>query len=154
MDIVHIEPNMLKGTVKVPPSKSIAHRAILSAALSKGDCCIKNVAMSKDIQATLGCVESLGAKVCLDEAKGEVFLSWNQGEELPEVLTLDCGESGSTLRFLMPLALLTGRKVTLTGRGRLMQRPQKPYLDLFSQKGVVCVQQGDSISLQLSLIHI
>lgn len=147
MDIVRIEPNMLTGTVKIPPSKSVAHRAILSAALSKGECCIRNVAMSKDIQATLGCVQNLGATVQVDEEKEEVRISWNPERELPDALTLDCGESGSTLRFLMPLALLTGRKVTLTGRGRLMQRPQKPFFDLFAQKGISCIQQEDSIVL-------
>ncbi len=148
MDIVRIEPNMLTGTVKVPPSKSIAHRAILAAALSQGSCRISNIAMSKDIQATLGCVKSLGAEAIVDERKGEVTLSASEHKETERELLLDCGESGSTLRFMMPLALLTGKKVTLTGRGRLMQRPQKPFFDLFAQKGIACSQQKNSISLQ------
>ncbi len=148
MDIVRIEPNMLTGTVTVPPSKSIAHRAILAAALSQDSCCISNIAMSKDIQATLGCVKSLGAEVFVDERKGEVTLSASEHKAASKELLLDCGESGSTLRFMMPLALLTGKKVTLTGRGRLMQRPQTPFLDLFAQKGIACSQQKNSISLQ------
>lgn len=148
MDIVRIEPCMLKGTVTVPPSKSIAHRAILSAALSGGRCRIRNVAMSKDIQATLDCVKALGYEAEYDAKHGVLQCCGHSAKELAEELHLFCGESGSTLRFLMPLALLSGRRIVLHGNGRLMQRPQKPYLDLFAKKGIVCVQNADSIMMQ------
>lgn len=148
MDMARIEPNMLKGTVTVPPSKSVAHRAMIAAALSGGGCTISNVAMSKDIQATLDCMQALGATVQVDPKAGTVQFSPRSKQALPEEIVLPCGESGSTLRFLIPLALLTGRSVTLTGRGRLMQRPQKPYLDMFAQRGISCVQNEDSIKIK------
>ena len=148
MDIIRIEPQMLQGTVQVPPSKSVAHRAIIAAALSDGTCRISNVAMSKDIQATLDCMRKLGSMFRINTQKGEVTFTGRSKKPLPKEITLDCGESGSTLRFLIPLALLTGRKVILTGRGRLMQRPQKPYIELFAKKGITCVQQEDCIRLQ------
>lgn len=148
MDIVRIEPNMLKGTVTVPPSKSVAHRAIIAAALSGGKCTISNVVMSKDIQATLDCMRVLGATFQVDPKAGTVQFSACNKKALPKELVLPCGESGSTLRFLMPLALLTGKEVTLTGQGRLMQRPQKPYLDIFAQRGISCVQDGESIKIK------
>ncbi len=147
MDMIRIEPNMLRGTVQVPPSKSVAHRAMIASALSAAPCCIKNVAMSKDIQATLACMKALGAEVQWEQSKGEVRFSGQREEKLPDTLVLDCGESGSTLRFLMPLSLLTGKTVVLTGRGRLMQRPQKPYQDLFTQKGISFIQNEDSIEI-------
>jgi 3-phosphoshikimate 1-carboxyvinyltransferase len=139
---------MLKGTVQAPPSKSVAHRAIIAAALSGGRCRIRNVAMSKDIQATLGCMEALGAKVQFDEKKGEVILDGREDKPLKKTLTMDCCESGSTLRFMIPLALLTGQKVTFTGEGRLMQRPQKPYADLFAKKGISYIQEENCIHVK------
>ena len=148
MDITYIQPNMLKGTVQAPPSKSVAHRAIIAAALSGGRCRIRNVAMSKDIQATLGCMAALGAKVQFDEKKGEVLLDGREKKPNKKTLTMNCCESGSTLRFMIPLALLTGQKVTFSGEGRLMQRPQKPYADLFAQKGISYIQEENAIHVK------
>ena len=151
MDITYIQPNMLKGTVQAPPSKSVAHRAIIAAALSGGRCRIRNVAMSKDIQATLECMQTLGANIRFDEKKGEVILDARAEKSLPKALTMECFESGSTLRFLIPLGLLTGRSITFTGEGRLMQRPQKPYADLFAKKGISYIQEEDRIHVKGTL---
>ena len=146
--MVEIQTRMLKGSVVVPPSKSAAHRAIISAALTRGKCTVKNIQMSNDIVATCGCLEQLGAVFEYNEKKGTLKVNAqglfkNMDELDPE---LDCGESGSTLRFLIPIALLSGRKVRFIGHGRLMQRPQKPYFDMFDEKGVVYQQEWDSIS--------
>ena len=146
-DMVTIESKMLKGTVNVPPSKSVAHRAIISAALSDGECRISNIALSEDIKATLRCMRELGAKYTVNEKKGAAVIAPKKTGKKNGTLVLDCGESGSTLRFLMPLSLLSGRPVRLTGHGRLMQRPQKPYFDLFDQKGISYQCEGDSILL-------
>lgn len=110
MDIVSIEPRMLKGTVTVPPSKSVAHRAIICAALSGGACCISNVALSRDIEATLRCMRALGAAFRTSAGKMQVTFSPGRKKTRLKELILDCGESGSTLRFLMPIALLAGRR--------------------------------------------
>ena len=147
MDIVNIEPVMLKGTVAAVPSKSVAHRAIISAALSGGECTVRNIALSKDILATLDCVKALGADFKLDKKNNLIHFLRRKPINRIKNLTMDCCESGSTLRFMMPIALTTGKSITMTGRGRLMQRPQKPYFDLFSHKAISYVHNDDSISL-------
>ena len=146
MDIVNIEPKMLKGRVTAPPSKSVAHRAIIAAALSGEICTVSNLSFSEDIKATLRCMRELGAEFEIIEGEKKVVFKKGKNMEKDDVHILDCGESGSTLRFLIPVALLKDNPVTLTGRGRLMQRPQKPYTDLFSKKGIECIQTHDTIS--------
>lgn len=146
MDIVNIEPAMLKGTVAAVPSKSIAHRAIIAAALSGGKCTVRNIAFSKDITATLSCAKALGSVFETDEEKGEVRFLRKKAIKSSKII-MDCCESGSTLRFMMPLALCTGKHITMTGHGRLMQRPQKPYFDLFARRGISYVHGDNNISL-------
>lgn len=149
MDITRIEPEMLKGKVVVPPSKSVAHRAIISAGLSGDACKIENVSMSRDIEATLGCIKSFGALFEYNEDKKTIEFFENESLFGGEgQLSLNCEESGSTLRFLMPVALLSGREVVMNGKGRLMQRPQKPYFDLFDKIGVEYELSGDSLRLK------
>lgn len=146
MDIVNIEPKMLKGTVTVPPSKSVAHRAIISAGLSGEKCRISNVNFSEDIKATIECMKALGASVKVDERGNSVTFTGKK--KIENNLILDCNESGSTLRFLIPIALLSGQKVTFKGRGRLMERPFTPYKKIFDEKGIKVTQKASEITLQ------
>ena len=146
MDIVNIEARMLKGRVTAPPSKSVAHRAIIAAALSGEKCTVSNLSFSEDIKATLGCMRKLGANFEINEKKNKVVFKKSKNIETDDVHILDCGESGSTLRFLIPVALLKNSSVKLKGRGRLMQRPQKPYTDLFSKKGIKCRKNRGTMS--------
>lgn len=148
MDIVNIESKMLKGRVTAPPSKSVAHRAIIAAALSGGECTVSNLSFSEDIKATLRCMRELGAEFQVVEEENKVVFKKSRDVEEGDVHILDCSESGSTLRFLIPVALLSDNPVTLMGRGRLMQRPQKPYMDLFSKKGIECIQTCDTLSFK------
>ena len=111
-----LTPTKLKGAITPPPSKSYAHRALIAAALAGGASRLTNLAHSQDIMATRRCLEALASP-----------------EELP---VLDCGESGSTLRFLIPIVLALRGLGRFTGQGRLMERPQKPYFDLFDEKGI------------------
>ena len=112
-----ITPVKLSGTVTPPPSKSQAHRLLICAALAGEGSTIHNLADSQDIRATRRCLAELTTN----------------RRTLPE---LDCGESGSTLRFLIPIALTLRGGGVFTGQGRLMERPQKPYFDLFDEKGI------------------
>ena len=136
---VTITPTRLHGAVTPPPSKSQAHRLILAAALGQGESRISNVAFSQDILATLSCMEQLGAQwkklaahtISVTGLQGRRPLCCADG--LPH---FDCGESGSTLRFLIPIALAVAGGGVFTGHGRLMERPQKPYFDLFDEKGI------------------
>lgn len=136
MDSITIEPSMLKGTVTVPPSKSMAHRIIIASALSEGECEINNIAMSEDIEATLSGLNALGYKHKYEKKSMCVKISPKKRKFTSRSIEVDCGESGSTLRFLMPIALMTGRDIRFTGRGRLMQRPMKPYINMFEKCGI------------------
>ena len=123
-----ITPGPLEGTVTPPPSKSQAHRAILAQLLAGGGT-VSNLETSQDIEATQRCAAALKA----------------QGTDLP---LLDCGESGSTLRFLIPIALALRGGGRFTGRGRLMDRPQKPYFDIFDEKGIFYEQKDGALTVK------
>ena len=132
---VTITPAALGGAVTPPPSKSQAHRLIIAAALSDGVCRLSNVELSQDIQATLRCMRTLDADASAD---GTVIRGADlvDGFETPPPEVMDCGESGSTLRFLIPVALALKGGGRFTGHGRLMERPQEPYFRLFAEKGI------------------
>ena len=140
---VTISPGTLSGTITPPPSKSQAHRLIIAAALSDGFCRLSNVALSQDIQATLRCMRTLDADASAD---GTIIRGADlvDGHDDPAPELMDCGESGSTLRFLIPVALALKGKGMFTGHGRLMERPQEPYFELFREKGI-SYQRKDNI---------
>jgi len=148
MTNVTIRPRLLSGCVTPPPSKSQAHRLLLCAALAQGKSVVGNVAFSQDILATLGCMKALGAK-WEEVAPGTVQVTGApMGGWSGELPRLDCGESGSTLRFLIPIALAVAGGGVFTGRGRLMQRPQKPYFDLFDEKGIAYEQRDGVLTVK------
>ena len=126
-------PARLGGTVTAPPSKSMAHRAVLCAALAQGTSHIENLEFSKDISATLAAAGQLCARV---ETSADDALVEGLGRFRPVTGPVDCCESGSTLRFLIPLASLTGQAVTFVGRGRLMERPQSVYEQLYRERNL------------------
>ncbi len=144
---VTITPARLRGIITPPPSKSQAHRLIIAAALSDGVCRLSNLALSEDIQATLRCMRTLGADASSD---GRVIRGCDlvDGFEVPPPEVMDCGESGSTLRFLIPVALALRGKGAFTGRGRLMERPQEPYFALFREKGIACEQRDGALTVE------
>lgn len=131
---VKIIPTKLKGSVVIPPSKSLAHRAIICACLAHGKSVVSNVALSDDIIATIGCMRNLGAKI---EIKDGVLEIVGNAYRMSSDLTFDCKESGSTLRFILPIALaLSDGKNTFVGRGKLGERPMKIYQDICKKQGV------------------
>ena len=145
MDI-RINPTRLSGAVTPPPSKSMAHRLIIAAALGSGISTVRSVAFSQDIEATLRCMEALGTGVeRTDETTLRIHgLGTSTRQTDSQLPYFDCGESGSTLRFLIPIALAVTGGGVFTGQGRLMERPQKPYFDLFDEKGISW-QQSDGV---------
>ena len=135
MEKIKINPNKLMGSIKVPPSKSLGHRSIISASLSKGVSKISNVQFSKDIIATIEIMEKLGAKI--QRYNDEVIIDGSSMfENLTDGLELECNESGSTLRFLIPVALVKDGTYEFKGKGKLVTRPLKPYYDIFDEKGI------------------
>lgn len=147
---VTITPRRLAGSITPPPSKSQAHRLIIAAALGEGESLLHNVACSQDIAATIRCMAELGAGF---ERQGDTLriTGMRAGPRSPlrrlAAPRLDCGESGSTLRFLMPVALAVRGGGRFTGRGRLMERPQEPYFELFREKGISCEYQDGALVL-------
>lgn len=137
----------VRGSVRVPPSKSMAHRAIICACLAEGVSRIGPLNQSQDILATLRCMEGLGASFH-SAADGWMEVEGGRLREGGAPLSLDCGESGSTLRFLIPLALLTGREITFTGHGRLLERPQSVYEELFREQEAEFSHTADAIRLR------
>ena len=133
MPNVKYSPYTPSGTITAPPSKSDVHRAIICAALSGGVCTITPVALSNDIKATIGCVEALGAKTSIDK---DILTVDGTDIFKNKSATLDCIESGSTLRFLIPVAAAGGIDAEFTGSGSLVTRPIGLYNDILPDKGV------------------
>ena len=149
--IVTITPAKLRGAITPPPSKSQAHRLLIAAALAGGESVIYNVHHSKDIDATVSCLRELGAAFQWEESTvtvtgmGANAMSPNRRMALPR---LDCGESGSTLRFLIPIALAVRGGGIFAGAGRLMERPMEPYFEIFREKGIFYEQKEGTLTVQ------
>lgn len=132
MDI-KITPFPLMGTVMAPSSKSVAHRMLICAALCNEKSSIKINANSEDITATAECLKALGTKI---DVRGNEWLI-TPPSYFPKKVALDCGESGSTLRFMIPVVSALGIDATFTGHGRLPSRPIEPLLKCMEKNGVV-----------------
>ena len=141
-------PARIGGTVSAPPSKSMAHRAVLCSALAKGTSHIENLEFSKDISATLAAAGQLCARV--ESGPADVLVE-GLGHFRPVFGPVDCCESGSTLRFLIPLASLTGQSITFVGRGRLMKRPQSVYETLYREQNLHFEQANGQLTVAGSL---
>ena len=133
MDI-RITPSKLNGTVSVPSSKSITHRMLICAGLADGISVIRNISFSKDIYATINAMKALGAEFEINE--GSVTVT-GIGRKSAENAVIDCCESGSTLRFMIPVAAVLGTAAEFRGQGRLPKRPITPYIREMSDKGII-----------------
>jgi len=141
---VVITPSVAKGVVTAPPSKSVTHRALICGALSTRST-IRNVAYSQDIEATLRCLEAMGAFV---KRQGDVVqIGGLNPFSIQPYTRLDCGESGSTLRFLLPLCLLSSVPIVLTGSQRLLERPLDVYEQLCRARKLTWIQTDNGITV-------
>ncbi|MEG2287300.1 MAG: 3-phosphoshikimate 1-carboxyvinyltransferase, partial [Ruthenibacterium sp.] len=169
---IKIKAGFAGGTLAAPPSKSMAHRALLCAALANGQSRVAGICASDDMLATMRAMRALGARIVYDADTGSALVhgagaqlcgggAGAEASVLPPVTCgdgagaaasvlppVDCGESGSTLRFVIPLFALSGASVTLTGKGRLPERPQGVYADLFAARGLLFAQSGTGITLR------
>ena len=133
------------GSIAVPPSKSAAHRAVLSAALATGTSHIHNIEYSDDIRATIDAVAQLGAKIIREE---DSLTVQGCGDGFATVTRpVFCKESGSTLRFLIPVFSLTAQKIRFTGAPRLFARPQEIYRALFEKQHLRFEQGPEGITI-------
>ena len=141
---ITITPTRLRGAITPPPSKSQAHRLLIAAALAEGESHITNLSYSQDILATLSCLEQLSAKIVREESA--VRIQGLRPQHTGTLPHLDCRESGSTLRFMIPVALAAAGGGRFTGAGRLLERPQGPFQTLFSEKGIAFDGLADSLA--------
>lgn len=135
-----IESARLGGSVSAPPSKSLSHRIMIAAALSQGQSIIKGIKESVDIRATKTCLETLGAEIDFYENEMKI-----NGMGRPTALkdtTMFCEESGSTLRFMIPITALSGQFACFEGKGKLKTRPIDPYFSIFDQSGIEYTYDG------------
>ncbi|MDN5372198.1 MAG: 3-phosphoshikimate 1-carboxyvinyltransferase [Carnobacterium sp.] len=143
-----LTPNALNGTVIVPPSKSMAHRAVICASLAAGRSTIKNIQLSDDILATIEGMRSFGAIISYDDQT--LTIDGIRNGAAKESRIINCNESGSTLRFLIPLATLFTGETHFIGQGHLGKRPLEPYQELFDAQSLH-YNQATTENLQLSV---
>ena len=141
---VFVKPSALAGSVTVPPSKSAAHRAIIAAALADGQSIIKNVDLSSDIRATIDACKNLGADIQILPDAHYSTLKIRGGLNISGSAVIDCAESGSTLRFFIPIACALAGKKIFGGQGRLPQRPIDAYFDIFDEQNVSYTKPDDA----------
>lgn len=130
------------GNITIPPSKSLAHRAIICACLAPGRSVISNIDYSADIRATIEGMRHLGASI--KEDKDTLFIDGIETFQYDGDV-VNCHESGSTLRFFLPLFSLTGKRATFSGSKRLIERPQNVYEMLFQEQGIDFVRTYPNI---------
>lgn len=138
--------NVKEGAfISLPSSKSLSHRALITAALATGVSKIDGVAISKDIEATMRAMSALGASFTVN---GNTITVKGAGSLLKSDGVVDCGESGSTLRFLIPLFALLEKETVFTGHGKLMERPQSVYEELFEKQSLQFEKDGSFLKLK------
>lgn len=140
---VEIKASIAKGIAQVPPSKSMAHRYLIAAALSEGESVVCGVEYSQDILATLDCLQSLGVQISCSGDRVTICGT----DKLKPQMELNCRESGSTLRFMLPLCLLSGNPAMLVGSERLMERPLSVYQTLCDEYGYSFAQTHQSVEV-------
>lgn len=142
---VKIYPSKCSGEVTLPPSKSMAHRAIICASLANGKSKIENIAYSDDIIATIQGMRKLGA--IITEDNNTLYIEGVKNFSNLRENIIECNESGSTLRFFIPIFSLTNQKIEFRGRNRLLQRPQKIYEEIFKSQNLLYLQDDEKIEI-------
>ena len=137
--IAEIKPGKGKGIMEAPPSKSIAHRLLIGAGLAKGESIIEGISSSEDMKATLDCLSAIGAKYEIEGNK--VTITGADIRNIPENAVLRCRESGSTLRFFIPICQNDRKTFTFTGSEKLLSRPLSVYEDIFKKQGIYFIRR-------------
>jgi len=137
---VTVQPSRLGGTLLVPASKSVMQRACAAALLAKGDTLLGNPGTSADAEAALAVIAAMGATVRKQE---DHILIGSSGLQIERPLTVDCGESGLSIRMFTPIAACSSQPVTMTGKGSLVNRPMDFFDKVLPSLGVVvCTTEG------------
>ena len=141
---VKIDPSVPSGTITAPPSKSMAHRMLICSGLATGTSVVRGIAPSEDVLATLDCLSALGASYTIDD--DTVTITGINPAKSPAA-ELFCRESGSTLRFFVPVCLMSGNEYTLHGSDTLLKRPMSVYEDICDEQGIAFEKNASSIRL-------
>ncbi len=138
--IFNITGNALSGEIRIPSSKSISHRAVIAAGLADGPSELTGILDSVDLQATIEGLRALGVTILHQDA--DINALGVYGGLSGQGGTIDCHESGSTIRFLIPISLLTEKPYTFIGKGKLVERPLSLFSELFEEKQVEYTYDG------------
>lgn len=141
---VNIKPSKLKGKVTAPSSKSMGHRLLICAGLSEGKSKIKNILFSEDILATVDCLKTMGADI---ETQGDTVTVVGTLPKKTVKGIFSCRESGSTLRFFIPISMLSEGESLFTGYGRLMERPMSVYENISKEKNISYSKTDEGIKV-------
>ena len=143
---VVIYPSKVSGTVKIPPSKSMSHRAIICASLAKGTSKISNIAFSEDILTTIEGMKKLGA--IIESFDDYVIVKGINDFKSLVSNEINCNESGSTLRFFVPIFSITGEEIHFLGKNRLLIRPQEIYREIFQSRNLEFSQDTEKLTIK------
>ena len=142
---VHVAKGRASGSVVIPGSKSVAHRYLIAAAFANGTTDICRLPDNDDINATIRCLSALGVGI---SKSGDTVAVFPAAGIAPTDAPLDCGESGTTLRLLIPQALLTDREITFVGSRRLFARPLDIYESICRTQGIEWKQSENSLTVR------
>ena len=141
-----VKPSKACGKVMAPPSKSMAHRNLICAALAEGDSVVKNIDLSQDIKATLECITQLGAEARIEG--NTIYVKGSSDFTSIHQRVFNCNESGSTLRFFIPLSMISGEKCRFTGSEVLMTRPLSVYEKICSEQNILLEHKNGGIEVE------
>ena len=142
---VTFTPSHAQGKISAPPSKSMAHRLLISAGLANGESIIENLSPSEDVLATIDCLRALGA-TCDYDGKTAIVRGIN-GTIIRPSPHLPCRECGSTLRFFIPIAAISREITTFSGSERLFSRPLSVYESIFRRQNLPFFLQKSTLTV-------
>ena len=147
---ITIKPSILNGTIEIPPSKSYSHRAVIAAALAEGGkkSKIDNLKFSVDITTTTDIMENWGAEINREESSLEII--GNGGKVVPRDKDVQCNESGSTIRFLIPIGITSENELIFDGKGKLVDRPLDSYYRIFDKQGIFYKNENGKLPLTVN----
>ena len=147
---IKIKPSTLNGKIEIPPSKSYSHRAVIAAALAESEkkSTIDNLKFSVDITTTTDIMENWGAKIKRFESALEIV--GNDGKVVPKDKYVQCNESGSTIRFLIPVGITSTNELIFDGKGKLVDRPLDSYYKIFEEQGLKYKTTGGKLPLMVN----
>ena len=147
---IKIKPSTLNGKIEIPPSKSYSHRAVIAAALAESGkkSTIDNLKFSVDITTTTDIMENWGAKIKRFESALEII--GNDGKVVPKDKYVQCNESGSTIRFLIPIGITSENELIFDGKGKLVDRPLESYYRIFDKQGIFYKNEKGKLPLTVN----